>query len=502
MDAATESAARETATAPRAQPNVRRATAWVVAGYAGAQILRLGGNLVLWRLLEPKAFGLLALVNVFIQGLHMFSDVGIGPSIIQNPRGEDPDYLNTAWTIQVGRGVLLCIVAALAAMPLAHFYEVPQLLQLVPVVALSTVIQGFNSTRLFSARRNVSLGRVTAYELASQTAGLVAMIALAWVTRSVWSLVAGGLVSSAVMMALSHLALPGIRNGFCWHRPSVHALVHFGRWIFLSTVLTFAVLHSDRLIFGKLITLEQLGVYSVATVWAGLPRTIMGQLSSSIVFPLLSRAHNDKDDFLRAFGKVRLPWLLVAGWMATCLVAGGPTLITFFYDERAKDAQWIVQLLAIGAWISAVDAINQTAVMAQGRPKWMVVSNVAKLVGMVTLIPIGYSLYGFAGAVGGLACTEVFSYLATLVALGRSRVFPFGVDIAVTAGIVATAFLGRFSIASAQRVFGSLSNQPRLVAFVDGVVALLVLSAVWFLAWRAVRTLGWASLSRPSRAEP
>lgn len=71
------------------------------------QLIRLGSNLILTRLLFPEAFGLMALVQTFMTGLAMFSDIGIGPSIIQNRRGEDPDFLNTAWTIQIGRGVML-----------------------------------------------------------------------------------------------------------------------------------------------------------------------------------------------------------------------------------------------------------------------------------------------------------------------------------------------------------------------------------------------------------
>ena len=58
-----------------------RGSAWVVTGYALQQILRLGGNMILTRLLIPEYFGLMALVNVFVVGLQMFSDLGIGTSI-------------------------------------------------------------------------------------------------------------------------------------------------------------------------------------------------------------------------------------------------------------------------------------------------------------------------------------------------------------------------------------------------------------------------------------
>jgi O-antigen/teichoic acid export membrane protein len=89
---------------------------------ARGQALRLGSNIVLAWLLFPEAFGLMLLVNVFMQGLQMFSDIGIGPSIIQNKRGNDPDFLNTAWTIQAIRGFVLWFIACVLAWPIAWIF--------------------------------------------------------------------------------------------------------------------------------------------------------------------------------------------------------------------------------------------------------------------------------------------------------------------------------------------------------------------------------------------
>jgi O-antigen/teichoic acid export membrane protein len=102
-----------------------RGAVWTIASYGTSQILRFGSNLILTRLLIPDVFGLMALVYVFISGLHLFSDIGIGTSIIQNKRGDDPVFLNTAWTMQVIRGVGLWICSLLIAWPVAAFYAKP-----------------------------------------------------------------------------------------------------------------------------------------------------------------------------------------------------------------------------------------------------------------------------------------------------------------------------------------------------------------------------------------
>ena len=86
---------------------VVKGSVWTLGGYAISQVVRLGNNFLLARLLFPKAFGLMALVYTFLIALQMFSDIGINLSIIQNKRGDDPKFLNTAWTLQVFRGLIL-----------------------------------------------------------------------------------------------------------------------------------------------------------------------------------------------------------------------------------------------------------------------------------------------------------------------------------------------------------------------------------------------------------
>jgi len=345
-----------------------RGSLWAVVGHGGSQLLRLAGNLVLWRLLYAEAFGLMAIVNVFMQGLTMFSDVGIGPSIVQSKRGDESEYLNTAWTIQVMRGFTLFAVAAVAAVPVANFYHQPQLAALIPVVSLGSILAGFNSTKLFTVTRQITLGRLTATDLLSQAVGLVVMVLWALTSRSIWALAIGGVVANFARLGLSHALLPGITNRFCWNKADATALLHFGRWIFMSTLLTFVAMQSDRLIFGKLVSMSMLGVYSVATIWSTFPTQILGHVFQSVMFPMLSRVHNENADVPSAYRNARAPWLIAAGWLTACLVSGGPTLIRFLYDERAEAAGGILQILSVGTCFLALDVTNGCALLAKGRP--------------------------------------------------------------------------------------------------------------------------------------
>src|SRR5437763_480806 len=94
---------------------VLTASSWTLVGFGASQAIRFGSNLFLTRLLAPDIFGVVAIAIIISIGLEMFSDLGLRPNIIQSKRGDDPDFLNTAWVVQILRGLVLWIGALLIA---------------------------------------------------------------------------------------------------------------------------------------------------------------------------------------------------------------------------------------------------------------------------------------------------------------------------------------------------------------------------------------------------
>jgi O-antigen/teichoic acid export membrane protein len=468
---------------------VRRGTFWSLAGYGGSQALRFGGNLILTRMLVPEAFGLMALLNALLQGLQLFSDIGIGPSIIQNRRGDDPAFLDTAWTVQVLRGLVLWTVACAIALPFAAFYGDPILAWILPISGLTALIAGFNSTRIFSLYRHVDLARVSTLELGSQGAGIAVMIAFALVDRSIWALVAGGLAGSLTKLVLSHTLLRGAANHFRWDKSALGPMFRLGRWIFFSTVLTFLVGQSDRLVFGKMVPIAMLGVYSVGSMIATMPATALSRMASSVFFPVYSRMHNSGHDLGSAFARVRRPALLLAGWMIAGLAGGGVAAVRLLYDERYAEAGWIIQLLALGSWFAVLESTNSAALLARGQAKWVAASNAGKLAGMVALIPIGFALGGFVGAVAGLAASDVVKYAVSAVAATRGGLRGWPQDVRLSAWVFVTAWLG-WRVSELIQLNGASRFTVALAVFLAVTLAWAPVGVSHFYGRRKLQPLG------------
>ena len=156
-----------------------RGAIFTIVGYGSVQTIRLASNLILTRILFPEAFGLMAIIQVFMQGVAMFSDLGVGASIIQNKRGDDPVFLDTAWTLQVARGALLFIVIFLISTPISRIYNAPILAELMPVAGFSALIGGLMPTKVQTENKNLKLGYLTLMEITSQFLSVLIMISLA-----------------------------------------------------------------------------------------------------------------------------------------------------------------------------------------------------------------------------------------------------------------------------------------------------------------------------------
>lgn len=438
---------------------VMRSSVWTALGYGASQALRLVSNLILTRLLFPEAFGLMALVSVFIVGLTMFSDVGTHPAILQHKRGDDPAFLNTAYSIQVTRGVLLWLASALIAWPAAVFYGQPDLALLLPVAGFSLLLHGLEPTRVDTAARHLRLGRLTALDLISQVVGVVTMVALAWATQSVWALVAGWIVSSGVRLALITLALPGRTSRLGWEWAAARDLMHFGVWLFLSTAFGFMVAQGDKAILGKYLTLEQLGLYNIGFFLASFPMLLGQTIGGRILIPLYRE--RPPGESAANFAKLRRMRFVLTGAIFALLAVmafGGEWIVDLLYDPRYSTAGAILVVIAVVQIPSVIGMTYDQSALAAGDSRNYFLLTALRAIFLVTGMIVGAETYGLLGALVGqaLAAIAVYPFLIWLARRHRAWDALHDLSFAVL-GVTLGAMALRAdsgAIAALQTVFG------------------------------------------------
>ena len=390
----------------RLMARVFRSTSWILLGYGGSQALRLVSNLILTRLLFPEAFGLMALISLVTVGLMLFSDVGIAPSIAQSKRGDDPDFLNTAWSIQVMRGVCLWLVASGLAVPLAGFYDAPELVIYLPIAALSLLVTGFNPTRIETAHRHLLMGRLTVLDLASQLIGLVVMVALAWWLQSVLALVIGGVLAPLIKLVLTWAYLPGPANRFRWEPAAVRELITFGKWIFLSTAFWFFASQGDRAVLGKFLSLESLGIYNIAFFLASFAMQLGTAVTGRVMIPVYRDAKHETGKIAKLRGAISGVVLLVL----LVIAFAGPAVIGLLYDPRYVLAGGIVTLLAVAQIPQVIGMSYDQAALAAGDSRRFFVVSASRAVFQIAFLIAGVMMFGLVGAIIGMGLAHLFTH--------------------------------------------------------------------------------------------
>src|SRR5271170_5621410 len=91
---------------------------WQAINIVGRQLLSLVVFTTLARLLSPSAFGLVALVGVYLGIVTMFVDQGITQALIQRQDLTD-EHKDTAFWFNMGCASILCLSTILLAGPVA-----------------------------------------------------------------------------------------------------------------------------------------------------------------------------------------------------------------------------------------------------------------------------------------------------------------------------------------------------------------------------------------------
>ena len=396
---------------------VLRAGSWVLGGFGASQFVRLATNVVLARLLSPDVFGLMAVVYILMVGMSLFSDLGINRSVVQSRRGSHPDLLDTAWTIQAIRGLGLgaisfaigggfAVATHLGWTSARTVYADPRLPWIVATFSIVAIFAGFESIRIGVAKRDMQMRLLTKIDIVSQLSATASMILVAWLTHSIWALVVGAIVAGGVRCLYGHRILPGHRERLRLVADAAAELIGNGKWIFLASILGFAAVNGDRLLLGGLIDAKSFGLYAVAFLLVNVLQQVSSTLSANVAYPAVAEVHRERPhDLARVLQKFQWLYDGVVVFSAAILVTLGPTVIHVLYDSRYRDAGWIMSVLAFGIVGTRYQVVEQTY-QAVGRPQYVTLANLIRLVGLAAGIGIGNYFWGFSGSVACIAASQ------------------------------------------------------------------------------------------------
>ena len=350
------------------QQKAAKGIVWSVIQKWGRELISLLILMILSRLLDPEAFGLVALATIFTTFVEIFLDQGFGAAIVQRD-DLTREHLDTAFWTSVLTGVLMAVVGIAGAGLVATFFGQPELAPIVQWLSLTFILGGLSSTQMAVLQRDLAFKSLAARSLAATVAGGVVGVALAFAGFGVWSLVAQklaiGLVGIVVLWRASDW-----RPGLNVSKKHFRELFSFGLSILGSKSLVFFSRRTDDFLIGYFLGPTMLGYYSVGyRLLLVLMRVVTG-ITNAVAFPTFSRLQENPERMRRAFYKVTQYTSLLSIPVFIGLAILAPELVPALFGEQWLPSVPVMQVLSLIGILQSVLAFNGSVIKASGKPSW------------------------------------------------------------------------------------------------------------------------------------
>lgn len=347
---------------------VGRAIGWSAIEAWGAAVLTIIVSIVLARLLEPRAFGLVAMATVYVNVVTIFVDQGLGSALVQR-KALDRLHLDTAFWIAVLGGVLLCGISMLAAPQVAALFGEAKLVPVVRWLSLGLVINAFTGTQRAILQRELAFQDLAIRTLIGAVAGGVVGVGAALQGFGVWSLVAQTLTASAVGTVVLW-RVSEWRPAFRMSMKHFRDLAGFSASILGSNLLSVVNRRSDDFLIGVFLGPVALGYYTVAYTLLRNLTSLLAGATTRVAFPAFSRLQHDLPRMRKGFYTATKYTSLIAFPAFIGLILVAPEFIRGVYGPKWVPSVPVMQVLALIGILHSVFYFNATVMNAAGKASW------------------------------------------------------------------------------------------------------------------------------------
>jgi O-antigen/teichoic acid export membrane protein len=398
---------------------VANAASWAFLLQLVFKVLDLVRTVVLARLIAPNDFGLMGIAMLVISLVMNFTQLGFSSALVQRKGDLEPEYLNTAWTVEIVRGLALGMVLLAGAPLVGTFFDAPEAVGLTQLMAVGLMIGGFANVGVVAFDRDLEFQRRFVFRLVPNLADLLVSITLALALRNAWALAAGWVASRLATVIASYVAHP-YRPRLRWDKERASTLLRFGIWLLGSQILLYLMLNLDDIWVGRLLGATALGFYQMAFTLSQVMTTEVTAVVNNVAFPAYSRLQDDIPRLRRAY----LGSLQFVAFLSFPMAAGlwfvGDEAVRTFLGEKWLPALPAFYVLLIWGLIRSLLATTGPLFRATGRPDTQTKIQVFQLVLLAVAIFPLTSAWGIVGAAWATVVAAVVPDAIALVAAART----------------------------------------------------------------------------------
>ena len=339
---------------------------WVAWGSGAVGLLKVAVLVILTRLLTPADFGLVTAALVVINFSLNFSQVGLGPAIVQRPVLE-ARHTTTAFLASVVFGFLLAAITWVAAPAIAQFFHMDRLAPVVRALAVIFIISGVATVPESLLQRDLRFRLIANRDLLAYAVSWLGVgTALAFLGWGAWSLVVAQLTQVTIRTAILLRASPPFLAGqVTW--VSFVELMEYGVGQSITRMGVILANQADNMVVGRWLGAAALGIYSRAYQLMQVPTGLVTDVLDKVLFPTMSRVQDDPRRLASAYLRATAALVLIMLPVGVVAAVLAPELVSVAFGSRWQALVAPFQVLALGMVLRAGIRMSDSLSRATGK---------------------------------------------------------------------------------------------------------------------------------------
>jgi len=389
---------------------------WSFLEKFGSQLILLISQIVLARLLEPKDFGLIGMLAIFIGVSQAFIDSGFDNALIQKKDVNQTDY-STVFYFNIAIGFAFYLILFVAAPYIADFFHQPLLVNLTRIVCIILTVNSFGLIHLVQFKIEMNFKAIAQVVVIANFLSAFVGIGMALLGYGVWAL-AGQIIGIYFFRTVLFWVKSSWRPSLVFSIQSFKQLFRFGSKLLLSGIISQTFENIYLMVIGRMFSATALGFYSQAKKLQQVPVTTLAQVVGNVTFPAFSKIQDNNEKLKQGFRKLIKLLVFINFPLMLGLAAIAKPLLVLVLGVKWLPSVPYFQLLCIAGMIYTLHASNLNILKVKGRSDLFLYLEIVKKLIIAVAIIIGLN-WGIMGLVVGQICTSFISFFINAFYTGR-----------------------------------------------------------------------------------
>ncbi|MDC2844908.1 lipopolysaccharide biosynthesis protein [Limosilactobacillus mucosae] len=338
---------------------------WKFNEQISMQLVQFFVQIILARLLSPKDYGIVALVNVFIFLADVFVVSGFNTSLIQKKDSNEEDF-STIFYCSLFFSIFVYAVVYVLAPLISKFYNNDSIVLILRVFALKLPISSFNAIQQAYVAKKMAFKKIfVSTTLATLLSGMIGIF-LAIMNKGVWALVAQYLSNTFFSTIVLFIQIPW-RPKLIFSKKSAKSLLSYGWKVMMASFLGRLFSQLRTLLIGKYYSSASLAYYNRGMQFPDLISNNVDTTISTVLFPYMSQKSNSLDELKSITRRaMKTSTYLIMPLMFGLAVVSKPLILLLLTAKWLPSVPYM-QCLCIANAFSTITNTNLQAIQASGR---------------------------------------------------------------------------------------------------------------------------------------